>query len=85
MFSCEFCEIFKNTFFTEHLRATASGTWDKLSKALFLERKSWERWSIYVCIYKKVVTQTSAYSKPQESLSLFKADWQERDTSAGNQ
>ena len=22
--SCEFCEIFKNTFFTEHLRATAS-------------------------------------------------------------
>ena len=21
---CEFCEIFKNTFFTEHLRATAS-------------------------------------------------------------
>ena len=24
MFSCEFCEIFKNTFFTEHLRATAS-------------------------------------------------------------
>ena len=24
-FSCEFCEIFKNSFFTEHLRATASG------------------------------------------------------------
>ena len=24
MFSCEFCEIFKNTFFTEHLRTTAS-------------------------------------------------------------
>ena len=24
MFSCEFCEIFKNTFFTEHLWATAS-------------------------------------------------------------
>ena len=24
MFSCEFCEIFKNTFFTEHLRVTAS-------------------------------------------------------------
>ena len=23
MFSCEFCKIFKNTFFTEHLRATA--------------------------------------------------------------
>ena len=24
MFSCEFCEIFKNTFFTEHLQTTAS-------------------------------------------------------------
>ena len=24
VFSCEFCEIFKNTFFTEHLRTTAS-------------------------------------------------------------
>ena len=25
VFSCEFCKISKNTFFTEHLRATASG------------------------------------------------------------
>ena len=24
VFSCEFCEISKDTFFTEHLRATAS-------------------------------------------------------------
>ena len=24
VFSCEFCEIFKNTFFTEHLWTTAS-------------------------------------------------------------
>ena len=24
MFSCELCDIFKNTFFTEHLRTTAS-------------------------------------------------------------
>ena len=24
VFSCEFCEIFNNTFFTEHLRAIAS-------------------------------------------------------------
>ena len=26
VFSCEFCEIFKNTFFTEHFRETASVT-----------------------------------------------------------
>ena len=25
VFSCEFCEIFKNTSFTKHLRAAASG------------------------------------------------------------
>ena len=25
VFSCEFCKIYKNTFFTEHLWATASG------------------------------------------------------------
>ena len=25
VFSCEFCEIFKNTFFTEHHRATTFG------------------------------------------------------------
>ena len=25
VFSCEFCEISENTFFTEHLRTTASG------------------------------------------------------------
>ena len=27
VFSCEFCEVFKNTFFTEHLRTTASILW----------------------------------------------------------
>ena len=27
VFCREFCEIFKNTFFTEHLRATASACW----------------------------------------------------------
>ena len=25
VFSCKFCEVFNNTFFTEHLRVTASG------------------------------------------------------------
>ena len=34
VFSCEFCKIFKNTVFTEHLRATAS-------VGLFLEKLFW--------------------------------------------
>ena len=29
MFSCKFGEIFKNTLFTEHLRASASAIWLK--------------------------------------------------------
>ena len=32
VFSCEFCEISKNTFFTEHLWATASTNTHKHSK-----------------------------------------------------
>ena len=31
VFSSEFCEISKNTFFIEHLRTTASGSWESLS------------------------------------------------------
>ena len=53
MFSCEFCEIFKNTCFTEHLRATASARGVLFCKNLgknlakhlcdgfLVEKKSW--------------------------------------------
>ena len=34
MFSCELCEISKNTFFTEHVWATASGPWLEVVKLL---------------------------------------------------
>ena len=34
-FSCEFCEIFKNTFFTEHLRTTGSNIYISASKLKF--------------------------------------------------
>ena len=34
VFSCEFCENSKNTFFTEHLRTTASQLWQNLSSHL---------------------------------------------------
>ena len=33
VFSCEFCEISKNTFFTEHIWATASGA-NKITSVL---------------------------------------------------
>ena len=36
MFSCEFCEISKNTFFTEHLLVTAS---EMLTKKLYMNTR----------------------------------------------
>ena len=35
MFSCEFCEIFKNSFFTEHFQATTSVHFLFFSQAAF--------------------------------------------------
>ena len=36
VFSCEFCEISKNTFFTEHLWATVSVSFFKFASVLFV-------------------------------------------------
>ena len=38
VFSCEFCEIFKNTFFTEHLWTTAS-VWINSKKIFIIKRR----------------------------------------------
>ena len=37
VFSCENCKIFKNTYFEEHLRRTASGTTSVCSGAVLFE------------------------------------------------
>ena len=42
--SCEFCEIFKNTFFTEHLRTTASDFKPVFSSTQF----TLHTWSFYI-------------------------------------
>ena len=39
VFSCEFCEISKNTFFTEHLRTTASPFPELLEEYPMLSRR----------------------------------------------
>ena len=57
MFSCEFCDISKNTFFTEHLWATASDIsheakiWQflrfrTLLTAIFSGNKIWNAWNL---------------------------------------
>ena len=46
MFFCEFCEIFMNTFFTEHFRATASEVFKSVKNErskMFTEKSSKKR------------------------------------------
>ena len=40
MFSCEFCEIFKNSLLTEHLRATASGNGGSVETSTILKNNA---------------------------------------------
>ena len=37
MFPCEFCDIFKNTYFKEHLETAALTIWKLLSKTYKVE------------------------------------------------
>ena len=46
MFSCEFCEIFKNTFFTNHVRKTAS-VCNHLLLAKLVQTSSLLNWSTF--------------------------------------
>ena len=38
VFSCKFCEISRNTFFTEHLWATVSVVMDEVNKKLKIKK-----------------------------------------------
>ena len=40
MFSCEYHEIFKSTYFEEHLQTTASDLFKKLEKLKYLKTKA---------------------------------------------
>ena len=62
VFSCEFCEISKNTFFTEHLWAAASVLaiiWYKLLSFPLLGQRFW----------KETILRSS--NKPQDLLALY--------------
>ena len=48
VFSCEFCEISKNTFYTKHLLTTASVAWELfLATVLFLVGRLHTRFCLY--------------------------------------
>ena len=61
--SCKICEIFKNPFFTEHLRTTASMT---LKYEIPIVKSSHQR-----CSIKKVFLKISQNSQEKTCASLF--------------
>ena len=72
MFSCEFCELSKNPFFTEHLRATAfafSGSHPFLWKHLVLQKQP-PKWFLEVFLGKGVLKVCSKFSSehPRQSV-----------------
>ena len=64
MFSCEFCEISKNTFFTEHIRTTASGMGKR--KRIVLKKAAYE-----TCETMKLVLTLRGFSKGINLLLLL--------------
>ena len=49
LFSCEFCEVFKNIFFTEHLRWMLLLDWDILSIKKHFEKSDLNANDTYFC------------------------------------
>ena len=55
VFSCEFCEIFNNTFFTEHLRVTASDSMFYQKFSSFRNVQKLLRRETSILLYSKVL------------------------------
>ena len=57
MLSCEFCEISKNSFFTEHLWVSASEEHLRTTPSAFLET-AWKKHSLYPNLAKGTFDET---------------------------
>ena len=71
MFSCEFCEIFKNNFFTEHLRATASGNTSRITVEVFLKTSQNSRENTCVRVYFFSWAQSCNFVKKETLARVF--------------
>ena len=65
MFSCGFCEISKNTFFTEHVRATVSGNFAKDHCFITLSTLNYVDCTHFFCIdsFHKAPNQAKEFKK----------------------
>ena len=74
-FSCEFCEISKNNFFTEYLRTTASTS--NYENLILVVRAFWYIWSQKFCkrhnlFFTKTQEETQvALTSPQQIINLL--------------
>ena len=85
VFSCEFCEITKNTFFTEHLLATISAVWNilrcfwsnaikvctKYRVLIFCCRYAAQLVMIFSTRYSRVITQQSSHMVVNRQVNLL--------------
>ena len=75
VFSCEFCEISKNNFFTEYLRTTASTS--NYENLILVVRAFWYIWSQKFCkrhnqFFTKTQEETQvALTSPQQIINLL--------------
>ena len=59
MFSCEYCEILKNTYFVKHLRTAAS---EKRQKSgIFDVGKFWKKWNCRQTVHESKSCQMKIY------------------------
>ena len=85
MFSCKFCEISKNTFFTEHLRATASDSHSGSVRKESLRNRISSRYDIsfcfcvFKCSFRTHWTVTNSLWKSKIHVSKVVVFWKLRD------
>ena len=80
VFSCEFCETFKNTSFTDHLQPTASEIWKapilpnlKMAASVFISDKVDSRTNVPVrCVNNNIILTGSFHA---ECLNFLPGKW----------
>ena len=60
VFSCEFCEVFRNNVFTEHLRVTASNIRDKLMLVNMTFDKS-RTFSLVIGLFQVIISSSAGW------------------------
>ena len=70
MFSCEFCEIFKSTFFTENFRVTASVEWTIVTAyGILFWSKNWSgQWAVFSQV---IVKKIQLFSWGESQISRY--------------